>query len=334
MPPHPRPILIAGAGSWGTALAILMARNGQTAYLWGHRSEHVARLQRERQNKRYLAGVEFPEYIYPIDDLRSELSQVDDMIIAVPVKGLRSVLEVLGCNPVHRICWACKGVEAGTRSLVHEVVAEVCGPGIPMAVISGPTFAREVAIGRPAAVTIAANDAGFAEDLVARLHSGAFRAYTTDDIVGVEVAGSVKNVLAIAAGVSDGLGFGANTRAALITRGLVEMTRFGVALGGRRETFTGLAGLGDLVLTCTDNQSRNRRLGLALAEGRSLEEAVTAIGQVVEGVRTAREIDSLAREHGIEMPITEQVSRLVNGECVPHEAVQALLAREPKQEIS
>ena len=328
-------LLVTGAGSWGTALAVQIARVGRRVYLWGHDRAHIAALRRERRNSRYLPEIDLPESIVPIDELSEGLSRVRDVIIVVPCKGLRAVLEVISdhANRGLRLAWACKGIESGTNKLVHEVVEELCGAHRSMAVISGPTFAGEVAAGLPAAVAVASNRTDFSMDLVGHLHGGAFRTYTNDDIVGVEVGGAVKNVLAIAAGISDGLGFGANTRAALITRGLAEMTRLGVILGGRRETFTGLAGLGDLVLTCTDDKSRNRRLGLALAEGQSVEAATEAIGQVVEGARTAHAVDFLARKLEIEMPISKQVTRLLKGECTPRQAVQALLSREPREEV-
>jgi glycerol-3-phosphate dehydrogenase (NAD(P)+) len=312
-----------------------MARNRQTTYLWGRDAAHVAALRQDRRNRRYLAEAEFPQLLQPLDDLAEALGAARDVLIAVPCGGVRALVERLAGFAAEglRIAWACKGIEAGTHLLIHEVIEEVLGPRIPTAVVSGPTFAGEAAAGLPAAVTVASRDPAFAEDLVARLHGGAFRAYRSDDLIGVEVAGAVKNVLAIATGVSDGLKFGANTRAALITRGLAEMMRLGTALGGHRETFMGLAGLGDLVLTCTDDQSRNRRVGLALARGQSLEEAVAAVGPVVEGVRTAFEVDFLARQNQVAMPITEQVVRLLKGECRPQEAVQTLLSREPKPEF-
>ncbi len=329
------PVLIVGAGSWGTALAIQIARNQRSVVLWGHRKEHVESLRQERRNARYLPDCGFPENLSPTADLKSALRGVRDLILAVPCDGLRDSLQAIRrCGADVRIAWACKGIEAGTHLFAHQVVEDVSGAGRPMAVISGPTFAAEVAAGLPAALAVAANAPGFASDLAKRLHGGRLRAYTNDDIIGVEVGGAVKNVLAIAAGIADGLGFGANTRAALITRGLAEMTRLGVRLGGRSETFIGLAGLGDLVLTCTDNQSRNRRLGLALAQGLSAQEGIRRIGQVVEGVHTAFEVDYLARSHCVEMPIIDQVAQVLNGQCTPREAVQALLARAPKQELS
>lgn len=323
-----------GAGSWGTALALQLARNRQSVRLWGHRKEHVQSLLRERRNVRYLPAWVFPENLSPIANLKGALKGVRDLILAVPCNGLRPSLQAIRRYDADvRIAWACKGIEAGTRLLAHQVVEEVMGAEQPMAVISGPSFAQELAAGLPTALAVAANDSTFASDLAKRLHGERLRAYINDDIIGVEVGGAVKNVLALAAGIADGLGFGANTRAALVTRGLAEITRLGVVLGGHSDTFTGLAGLGDLVLTCTDNQSRNRRLGLALAEGLSAEQGISRIGQVVEGVCTAFEVDQLARGHGVEMPIVEQVARVLSRRCTPLEAVQALLARSPKKEI-
>jgi glycerol-3-phosphate dehydrogenase (NAD(P)+) len=247
----------------------------------------------------------------------------------VPSHAFREVLEALGprLSPDARVAWATKGLEPGTALPLHRVAEQVLGGGHPAAVVSGPTFAREVARELPTAVMVAATDPAFARDLAGRLHSGFFRVYVGDDLMGVEVGGAVKNVLAIAAGIADGLGFGANTRAALITRGLAEMTRLGTAAGGRAETFMGLAGLGDLVLTCTDDLSRNRRYGLALARGESPREAEAGIGQVVEGVTTARVVLKMAARHRVEMPITEHVNRVIYDGLGPAEAVQSLLGR-------
>ncbi len=328
------PVLVAGAGSWGTALAIVLTRNHQPTYLWGRNRETMAALKRDRTNKRYLPGYDFQDLLEPVDDLAAVLSGVNDIVIAVPCQGLRSVLELIAraSHAEIRICMACKGLEAGTQLLNHEVAGEVLGEEVPTAVLSGPSFAVEVAKDLPTAVTVASSDATFASDLARRFHSESFRTYTNDDIIGVEVGGAVKNVLAIAAGIADGLGFGANTRTALITRGLAEIIRLGMALGGKRETLMGLAGLGDLVLTATEDQSRNRRFGLALAKGATVEQALAQIGQVVEGVQAAYEVDTLAQKLGIEMPITHQVVRVLSGESTPREAVQALLARDPKAE--
>lgn len=328
------PVAVLGAGSWGTALAIQLARGGRPAILWGHDPEHMARIAQERRNVRYLPDASLPETLRVEADLAAALSGVRDILVAVPSHAFRTVLEAVKPH-LHadaRLLWATKGLESGSRKLLHEVVADVLGTAIPTAVVSGPTFAREVAEGLPTAVTVASADPAFAHDMAERLHSETFRAYTGTDLIGVEVGGAVKNVLAIAAGIADGLGFGANARTALITRGLAEIMRLGLALGGRAETFMGLAGLGDLVLTCTDNQSRNRRLGLALGRGETLEQALAAIDQVVEGVQTAREVHELAQSLGIDMPITEQVYHVLYEGCAPRDAVHALLNRAQKSE--
>ena len=331
-----QPILVAGAGSWGTALAIALARNEQTTYLWGRNSEHIAELIKDRRNNRYLPDAEFPADLKPIVDLDQHLEETRDILIGLPCKALRPFLEKISkLSSVNdkRIVWACKGVEPETQMLVHEIIEEILGKDNPVAVLSGPSFAGEVGSNLPTAVTIASENQEFLDDLITRFHNKSFRAYASNDVIGVEVAGAVKNVMAIAAGISDGLGFGANTGAALITRGLAEMTRLGIAMGGQQETFMGLAGFGDLVLTCTDDQSRNRRFGKLLAKGMSIEEAAESIGQVVEGARTANEVRELSKKYHIEMPITDQVTRLLKGECSPREAVETLLSREPKQEV-
>jgi glycerol-3-phosphate dehydrogenase (NAD(P)+) len=276
----------------------------------------------------------FPENLEAFVELDECLNGVSDILVVVPSHGFREILEAI--KPLMkngaRICWATKGFELHTGKLPHVVAAEVLGADRPVAVLSGPTFAKEVGEGLPTALTIAANDAAFAQDLAVTLSGDNFRAYTSDDMVGVEVGGAVKNVLAIGAGMSDGLGFGANTRVALITRGLVEMTRLGVALGARRETFMGLAGMGDLMLTCTDNLSRNRRMGLALAAGKSVEEAQEEIQQVVEGVLAAEAVHEVAEKLGIEMPICHQVYRILYEGASPREAVGALMRRDLKSE--
>lgn len=329
-----QPITVLGAGSWGTALAIQLCRAGGNVTLWGHDPAHMAELATARCNERYLPGIPLPDNLVLETNLAAALASVNDVLVVVPSHAFRAVLvsmqPYLGATA--RLMWATKGLESGSGKLLHEVAAEVLGDAIPTAVVSGPTFAREVAEGLPTAVTVSSSDAQFATDMATRLHSPTFRAYTGEDIIGVEIGGAVKNVLAIAAGIADGLGYGANARTALITRGLAEMMRLGEALGGQRETFMGLAGLGDLVLTATDDQSRNRRLGLALGRGQSLEAALAAIDQVVEGVQTAREVHDLALSRGVDMPITEQVFNVLYEGLTPHEAVQALLNREQKAE--
>lgn len=281
-------------------------------------------------NNRYLPGCEFPANLSIVDDLGKCIEGVRDVLIAVPSHALRETLEAVKpyLEADARVCWATKGFELHTGKLPHQVAAEVLGPDRPVAVLSGPTFATEVGANLPTAMTVAASDEAFGQELARTLSGANFRAYTSDDIIGVEVGGAVKNVLAIGAGISDGLGFGANSRIALINRGLVEMTRLGVALGARKETFMGLAGMGDLVLTCTDDQSRNRRMGLALAEGKTVEEAQREIQQVVEGVKAAEAVMEVAEAHGIEMPICHQIYRILHNGASPREAVGALMGRE------
>ena len=288
----------------------------------------------ERVNARYLPGANFPANLIAYPDLEECLDGVRDILVVVPSHGLRDTLTTIRpmLGPDSRVCWATKGFELHSGKLPHQVAAEVLGSDRPMAVLSGPTFAKEVAEGLPTAMTIAANDGDFAVALAKTLSSDNFRAYTSDDMIGVEVGGAVKNVLAIAAGMSDGLGFGANTRIALITRGLVEMMRLGVALGATRETFMGLACMGDLVLTCTDNLSRNRRMGLALASGMSIEEAKQEIQQVVEGVLAAEAVKEVADGLGIEMPICQQVYQILYEGTTPRKAVEALMGRTLKSE--
>lgn len=328
-----RPVAILGAGSWGTALALLAARNGHVIRLWDHVPEHVAALRRDRVNARFLPDFALPAAIEPVAELDAAIENAREVLVAVPSHAFRALLEAL--RPLlkdgQRLIWATKGLENGR--LLHEVAAEVVGASRPLAAISGPSFAKEVAADLPTAVTVASADTAFADDVAQLLHNARFRAYTSADLVGVGLGGSVKNVLAIAAGIADGLGFGANSRAALITRGLAEMMRLGEALGAERETFMGLAGVGDLVLTCTDNQSRNRRMGLALAKGWGQQRALAEIDQVVEGVRTTREVWWLALRHGVDMPITEQTFRVLYEDRSPREAVQALLIRVQKPEF-
>ena len=284
----------------------------------------------ERSNARYLPGVVFPDNMQAVASLEECLAGVRDILVAVPSHGLRSTLGAIKPHLAadSRVCWATKGFELHTGKLPHQVVAEELGADIPVAVLSGPTFAKEVGAQLPTAMTVAANDGDFAEDLAEALSGAKFRAYTSDDMLGVEVGGAVKNVLAIGAGMSDGLGFGANARVAMITRGLVEMTRLGVALGAKKETFMGLAGMGDLVLTCTDDLSRNRRMGLALASGKSVDEAQEEIQQVVEGVMAAEAVNEVAEELGIEMPICHEIYRILYQGVQPLEAFAALMGRE------
>lgn len=330
------PVVVLGAGSWGTALAIQLSRHGAPVILWDHDPAHLQALVDDGVNQRYLPGIHLPESIRFNPDLGAALAEANDILVVVPSHAFRSMLRNIKpyVHDSQRLIWATKGLESGSGKLLHEVAIEELGDKMPIAVVSGPTFAREVAEGLPTAITVASHDQQFATDFAERLHNETFRAYTSDDVTGVEIGGAVKNVLAIAAGIADGLGFGANARTALITRGLAEIMRLNEVLGGRHDTLMGLAGLGDLVLTCTDNQSRNRRLGLALGSGQTLEDALASIDQVVEGVQTAREVHDLAIRVGVEMPITEQVYGVLYDGTPPKEAVHALLNREQKAELS
>jgi glycerol-3-phosphate dehydrogenase (NAD(P)+) len=329
-----QPIAVIGAGSWGTALALQFARSGRRVRLWDIDAEQLAIIAAERVNTRYLPNAPFPDNIEVRDDLEPCLDNVTDIVVAVPSHGLRETLQKL--QPIlddsARVCWATKGFELSTGKLPHEVAAEVLGDNHAMAVLSGPTFAKEVGAGLPTAMTIASSDTTFAEDIAEAISENNFRAYTSSDMIGVEVGGAVKNVLAIGAGISDGLGFGANTRIALINRGLVEMTRLGVALGAKQDTFMGLAGMGDLVLTCTDDQSRNRRMGLMLATGKTIEEAQAEIQQVVEGVLAAKAVKQVADKMSVEMPICQQIYGVLYEGVPPREAVTALMSRALKPE--
>ena len=291
-------------------------------------------MARDRVNRRYLPGVRLPDGLEIEYDLARAVASAEQLLIVVPSHAFREVLERIRplLKPGQRVAWATKGFELRTGKLPNEVALEVLGPDVPTAVLSGPTFAREVGEGLPSAMTVASRDADYAMALARSLSGERFRAYGSGDMVGVEVGGAIKNVLAIGAGISDGLGFGANTRVALITRGLAEMMRLGVALGAEKETFMGLAGLGDLVLTCTDDQSRNRRFGLALAAGKSPEQAQAEIGQVVEGVLAARAVHDVAQRVGVEMPISEQVYRVLYESAPAQEAVNALMGRTVKAE--
>lgn len=330
-----KPIAVLGAGAWGTALAILFSHNRHKTLLWGHDPRHIQALLDTHSNEESLPGIPFPESLQPVTSLEQAIRHCGDILIAVPSHAFHSVLEQISplLEREQRILWATKGLEKDTGKLLHENFESVLGAQRPYAVLSGPTFAAEVARGLPTAVTIASNDQSFADELAQRIHNDCFRAYTSNDVVGVELGGAVKNVMAIAAGIADGLGFGANTRAALITRGLAEIMRLGTAMGGQQETFMGLAGLGDLVLTCTDNQSRNRRYGLARAQGLDHLAALDSITQVVEGIQTAREVLRVAEQHRIDMPITRQIYRVLYEDVDPREAVHDLFARELKPEF-
>ncbi|MGE0032107.1 MAG: NAD(P)H-dependent glycerol-3-phosphate dehydrogenase [Steroidobacteraceae bacterium] len=325
-----RPIVVLGAGSWGTALAIQFARGGERTVLWGRAEDDPAELARARRNERYLPGAEFPPSLAIEPDLAKAVGSGEDIVLVVPSSVLRLVLQQIKpmLGPRSRVAWASKGFELATGKLPHQVVGEVLGPHVPIAVLSGPTFAREVGLGLPTAIAVASPNPAFARDLAERISSGGFRAYTQADIVGVEIGGAVKNVIAIATGVSDGLGYGANSRVFLITRGLAEMVRLGIALGAKRETLMGLAGLGDLVLTCTDDQSRNRRFGRALAAGKPVDQAIAEIGQVVEGYHAAKAVHAVALSHGVEMPICRHVFEVLHQGVAIRRVVESMLQRE------
>jgi len=324
-----QPIAVIGAGSWGTALAIQFARAGRPTVLWGRAEDDPEKLARDRHNERYLPDAEFPADLTVEPDLARAVATANDILVVVPSSALRAVLTSLRplLSPGARVAWATKGFELSTGKLPHQVAREVLGPSVPIAVLSGPTFAKEVGRGLPTAIACASPDPAFALELARSNSTPHLRAYTQADIIGVEVGGAVKNVIAIAAGAADGLGFGANARVFLITRGLAEMVRLGGALGAQRDTFMGLTGLGDLVLTCTDDQSRNRRFGLAVARGSSVEVAVREIGQVVEGYHAARAVRKVAQEFGVDMPICEHVYRVIYEGLDITTVVETLMSR-------
>lgn len=327
-------ITVLGAGAWGTALAIAFsARHAVT--LWARQAEVRSVLSTDRENRRLLPAHPFPETLRIGDDFAAAAAAADLLIVATPISGLRPTLCRLREAAVPRpLLWVCKGLEAGTAKLPHQIVAEELGAQALCGALSGPSFAEEVARGLPAAVTLAANDSAFGHHTALALHSPHFRIYANDDLPGVEVGGGVKNIMAIATGVCDGLGLGLNARAALITRGLAEIARFGVALGGHPQTFMGLAGMGDLILTCTGDLSRNRRVGLALAAGKTLPQILRDLGHVAEGVSTTREVARLAEQLGIDMPITHAVDAILYGDEPAASAVEKLLSRDPKIEAS
>jgi glycerol-3-phosphate dehydrogenase (NAD(P)+) len=320
-------IAVLGAGSWGTALAIQFARAGHHAVLWGHDAGAVATMASARRNARYLPDAAFPSLLELTPDLTAAVTGADQVLIAAPSHALRGLITALSALPLRRLAWATKGFEADTGLLPHQVAGQLLPASVPTAVLAGPTFAREVGAGLPTAMTIASADEDFAHRLAETISTDTFRAYTSTDIVGVEVGGATKNVYAIGAGICDGLGFGANTRIALIARSLAEMTRLGLAMGGRRDTFMGLAGMGDLVLTCTDDQSRNRRFGLALARGVPVAEALRGIGQVVEGYNAARAVLGVAHRLAVPMPIAEQLAKVLHEGADPRTSGAALMRR-------
>jgi glycerol-3-phosphate dehydrogenase (NAD(P)+) len=327
-------LAVVGAGSWGTALAIHLAQRGHAVRLWGRAAAAIERMAASRVNSAYLPEISFPATLVPVADLGAAISGAEDIVVVVPSHALRACLERLAplLTRDQHILWATKGLEPETALLPHAVAAAVLGTARATGVLSGPSFAGEVARGLPTAVTIASADAAFAAAMASVFHDGVFRVYTSTDVIGVGIGGAVKNVLAIAVGISDGLGYGANARALLMTRGLSEMMRLGTTLGGCRDTLTGMAGLGDLLLTCSDDQSRNRRMGLALAAGYSVAAAERQIGQVVEGVRVAREVHRMALEHGIDMPICAQANQVLHAGLSPMAAVRRLTDRPSRAE--
>lgn len=328
-------IAVIGAGSYGTALAICLARNGHQTLLWGRDAEHVKAIQASHSNEKYLAGYPFPDSLSVTNNLAEAVGSTDRILVVVPSHAFSDMLNqikpLLTANA--KLAWATKGLDHETGRLLQDVAKDILGDDIALAVLSGPTFAKEMAAGLPTAISASSTDDDFGQELADLLHCGkTFRVYRNTDFIGVQLGGAVKNVIAIAAGMADGIGFGANARTALITRGLVEMTRLGGELGAEPNTFMGMAGLGDLVLTCTDNQSRNRRFGLALGQGAEVEQAMTDIGQVVEGYRNTKEVHMLSSRLGVEMPIVEQVYQVLYQGKSAKLAAQDLLARTPKLE--
>ena len=327
-------VAVLGAGSWGTALAALIARHGHPTVLWGRDPAMVAAIDGDHENRRYLPGIALPGSLRATTSLAEALAGAGLVLVVVPSHAFAETLRALApLRPAQAgVAWATKGFEPGSGRFLHEVAGEVLGEAVPLAVVTGPSFAKEVAEGLPTALTVHSDDAEFCRQVADALHGPAFRAYTGNDMRGAELGGAMKNVLAVATGVADGMALGLNARAGLITRGLNEMLRLNLALGGRPETLMGLAGLGDLVLTCTGDLSRNRRLGLALGRGSSIKDAVREIGQVVESIQTADEVMRLAGIHGIELPIAENVRDVLHGGITPAEGLARLMARERKAE--
>lgn len=327
-------ITIIGAGSWGTAIAILLAGNGITVNLWGRDNKKIQQMKEQNCNHFFLPDINFPPLLHANSDFAQVINRADIILIAVPSHAFRATLQQIKQHKsqLNNLCWATKGLEGGTQELLHNIAIEEFGAELTYAVISGPTFAKEVAKGLPTAVTIASNNNKFATQLADIFYNKTFRPYTSSDVIGLEVGGAVKNVLAIAAGIADGLGYGANTRAALITRGIAEMSRLATKLGAQQKTIMGLSGIGDLMLTCTDNQSRNRQMGLAIGRGKTIQQAQKEIVQVVEGIQTAQEIYKLSLKHQVKMPIVEQVYHVLHKDISAKQAVSNLLERSHTQE--
>ena len=328
-------VAVIGAGSYGTALAICIARNKHQTLMWARSAEHVASMSKDRSNEKYLPGCAFPPALAIDSDLEKVVAASDNILVVVPSHAFADTLQSIKpfLRKTAKVAWATKGLDTETGRLLQDVAREILGDQISLAVLSGPTFAKEMAIGMPTAISASSDDDDFMATLSELLHcEKSFRVYRNSDFIGVQLGGAVKNVIAIAAGMADGIGFGANARTALITRGLVEMMRLGTELGADKTTFMGMAGLGDLVLTCTDNQSRNRRFGLALGKGNAVEQAMSDIGQVVEGYRNTKEVHMLAERLKVEMPIVEQVFQVLYQGKSALAAAQDLLARSPKLE--
>lgn len=327
---------VLGAGSWGTALAMQLSRNDETV-LWGRNKEGMLAMQESRSNEQYLPGIKFPEKLLIATDLAAAINQSDAVLVVCPSHAFGDILKQIKPLLGHRpLAWASKGFEPGTGRFLHEVAEEIIGDDVPMALVTGPSFAKDVAMNKPTLVAVAANSnhQDFAMQVSKALHTDNFRAYISEDVIGAELGGAVKNVLALATGIADGMQLGDNTRAALVTRGMAEMMRLGEALGCKPETLMGLSGLGDLVLTSTGDLSRNRRMGLALGRGESIQEAKKTIGQVVEGIGTTDEVMRLAEKYKVDMPITEHVWKVVHGEMTIIEALSALMGREIRPEFS
>lgn len=324
------PVAVLGAGAWGAAIAVLLARNGQSVRLWDHDTNRLSLIQAERA----LMHVALPENLQIEMNFHQAIADVRDVCLVVPSHAFREVLvQLKAAAPANvRIFWGTKGLDPMHSSFLHETVCEIFSEDTPTAVLSGPSFAKEVMLNLPTAVSLAGNNEAFLDSLVHRLHSGHFRVYRNPDLIGVQLCGVIKNVMAIAVGISDGMGFGANTRCALITRGLAEMSRLCVVLGGMPETMLSLAGVGDLVLTCTDNQSRNRRFGLLIGQGHAAKKALQEIGESVEGYYNAKQLYQLAQKHQVSMPISEQVHAILYENRSPQAVLTELLEREPGSE--
>lgn len=324
-------IAILGAGSWGTAVAIHLSQVGHRVLLWAHNPQHVAQMVKAKTNLRYLPDIKFPDTLLPLDDLNQCIREADYVIIAVPSHAFAELIAKIETTP-KGLAWLTKGLDPHKHQLISDLVAKRFGASFPVAMISGPSFAKEVARFLPTALTLAGNDLDYQKQIRHLLHHDNIRVYLSDDLIGLQICGAVKNVLAIGCGISDGLGHGANAKAALITRGLAEMSRLGISMGAQAETFLGLAGVGDLVLTCTDDQSRNRRFGLLLGKNTGIDDAEHQIGQVVEGKSNASQVCALAHKKNIEMPICEQINALLQGKITAKQAFHNLMSRPPKEE--